>query len=150
MNGTGDVAKKIGMGPFTVLAWVLGMTACNFYGASPPTVGEVPATGPAAILAVTVPDGGWHGRVERVFEREGEVWILVQLQRTPGPAAQMVRAIELTLPAGLPVEPRRIFVAGKTWNWANPERYEFVPSLADVIRQAGASRVIYPVPGGTR
>lgn len=116
-------------------------------GAPLPAKQEISAAAPAT-LTVTVPEGGWHLRIERVFEFEKEIWILAQLQHTPGPSTQMIQTAQAALPAGLPAKTPRIFIAGKTWSWANPEPYEFVPALSAVIKQAGSARVLYPAPAG--
>ncbi len=94
-------------------------------------------------ISVTAPDTGWRVWIERVLERDKEVWILVQLNRPPGPAAQMIHQAKAEIPMPLPNKPIRVFVAGKTWNWANEEPYEFVVSLETVARQAGDARVLY-------
>ncbi|HWA88172.1 MAG TPA: hypothetical protein VG710_18230 [Opitutus sp.] len=94
-------------------------------------------------ISVTVPDAGWRLRVERVLERDDEVWVLARLWRKPGPAAQMIRKAEAAVPVAVPDKPVRVFVAGKTWTWANKEPYEFVASLEGVARRAGEAKVLY-------
>jgi len=143
MRGTAEVARKFGtVFPFG-MAWALGMTSCT--GTPLRSKQEISTPVAAATLTVTVPEGGWHLRIERIFERENEVWILAQLQHTTGPSSQMIQTVQATLPTGLPAKPQRVFIAGKTWKWANQEPYEFVPTLSDVIKQAGAARLLYPV-----
>lgn len=97
-------------------------------------------------IAVTVPDAGWRLRVERVVELDAEVWVLAQLRREPGPAAQMIQQAKAEVPITLPEKHLRVFVAGKKWAWPNDEAYEFVASLEDVVRRAGSARVLYPSP----
>jgi hypothetical protein len=105
-------------------------------------------TSPARVrLAVQTPDAGWRLRIERIIELDRAVWILAQLKREPGPAAQMISTAEAVVPISLPAKALRIFVAGKTWTWRNEEPYEFVPTLAAVIRQAGSARVLLPAEG---
>lgn len=97
-------------------------------------------------IAVTVPDAGWRLRVERVVELDAEVWVLAQLRREPGPAAQMIQQAKAEIPIALPEKHLSVFVAGKKWAWPNDEPYEFVVSLEDVARRAGSARVLYPMP----
>jgi hypothetical protein len=97
-------------------------------------------------IAVTVPDAGWRLRIERVLERDEEVWVLAQLHRRPGPAAQVIRRLEVAVPVELPPKPMRVFVAGKTWAWPAKEPYEFVKSLDEVEQRAGKARVLYAAP----
>ena len=99
-----------------------------------------------AALAVTVPDGGWRLRVERVLDLDREVWVLAQLHREPGPAPQMIQQAKAEIPVALPEKKLRVFVAGKTWGWPNNEPYEFVASLDEVVRRVGSPRALYPVP----
>ncbi|HVU24981.1 MAG TPA: hypothetical protein VHE13_12720 [Opitutus sp.] len=95
-------------------------------------------------IAVTVPDAGWQLRIERVLDCADAVWVLAQLHRKPGPAAQVIRTLEAAVPVAVPDKPVRVFVAGKTWAWPNKEPYEFVASLPQVMRRAGEARVLYP------
>ncbi len=142
MKGAAEVSRKFGTVLSLGMACALGMTS---WAATP--LPSKPEISSADFLTVTVPEGGWHLRIERVLEREDGLWILAQLKHTPGPSSQMIQSVQATLPAGLPAKPRRIFIAGKTWKWANPEPYEFVPALAAVIKQAGSARVLYSAAG---
>ena len=101
---------------------------------------------PAPEIAVTVPDAAWVLRIERVVAVDHGIWIIARLGRRPGPAAQMISTARAALPVALPDEPWRVFVAGKTWSWKNPEPYEFVPSLAPVLARAAEGRVLYAAP----
>ncbi len=76
-------------------------------------------------LAVLTPDAGWGFRVREVRETPTEVWIWAELQRRPGPAAQMLSTVraEVLLPAD---KPQRVFVSGKTWSWPSDEPYTFI------------------------
>lgn len=97
-------------------------------------------------ITVKVPDAGWRLRVEHVVELDAEVWVLAQLRREPGPAAQMIQQARAEIPITLPEKHLRVIVAGKKWAWPNDETYEFVASLDDVIRRAGSAQVLYPPP----
>jgi len=97
------------------------------------------------VLTVKTPDTGWRLQIDHIFERDNEIWILARLDRPPGPAAQMIHPANVEVPIALPAKPLRVFVAGKTWAWRNDETYEFVSSLAPVIRQAERARVLYSV-----
>ena len=97
-------------------------------------------------ISITVPDAGWRLRIERVVELDAEVWVLAQVRREPGMAAQMISQATAPMPVTLPGKRLRVFVAGKTWVWANDEPYEFVASLDEIARRAGPARVLYPAP----
>lgn len=146
MKGAVEVAQKFNAFLFIGVLLVVGMTACVV--ASSPPKKEIPDAEPPAVLSVTVPESGWRLRIERVLERDDEIWILAKLQRSPGASAQMIQQAQAPLPSGLPAKPRKVFVEGKTWHWPNPEPYEFVPALAPVIQQAGPARVLYPKESG--
>ena len=136
------VAQKTGFTSGLVLVAALGLTSCPAADSSPAPakVSSMPTS-----LTMTVPDSGWRLGVERVVELDAEVWVLAQLHREPGPAAQMIRKIEAAIPVALPAKRLRVFVAGKTWAWRNEEAYEFVASLKEVAQRAGAARVLFPV-----
>jgi hypothetical protein len=146
MKGAAEVSRKFGVIFSIGAAWAFGMTAGT--GAPLPANQEISTAAATASLTVTVPEGGWHLRIERVFEFEKEIWVLAQLQHTRGPSTQAIQTVQAALPAGLPAKAQRVFIAGKTWSWANPESYEFVPLLSAVIKQAGSARVLYPAPDG--
>jgi hypothetical protein len=88
-------------------------------------------------LSLLTPDAGWEFHLREVRETGEEVWVWAELTRRPGPAAQQLttRTLSVALPEG---KPRRIFVTGKTWAWANDEPYEFVAQPprwpADAVR----------------
>jgi hypothetical protein len=143
MTPSGKVARKAVSAGGLILMVGLALTSC-VGAATPPNPAN--ALSMPTTLAVTVPDTGWTLRVERVLELDADVWVLAQLRREPGSAAQMIRKIEVTIPVTLPEKRLRVYVAGKTWAWRNDEPYEFVSSLEDVARRAGAARVVFPVP----
>ncbi len=97
-------------------------------------------------LEVTVPDGGWSFKIERILEQPNEIWVLARVERAPGMATQAIATVTAALPAGLPAKPLRVFVAGKTWAWKNDEPYEFVPNLKTVEQRPGTekARVLFP------
>ncbi|MDD3180190.1 MAG: hypothetical protein PHQ04_07530 [Opitutaceae bacterium] len=123
----------------------LGVGSCA--GTPLPPSSRQASAGPVR-LAVQTPDAGWRLRIERIVELERSVWILAQLERQPGPAAQVISTAQAVVFISLPAKPIRTFVAGKTWNWRNEEPYEFVPTLSGVIRQAGPVRVLFPAAAG--
>lgn len=141
MRATAEVARKFGGMIPIGFAWALGTASIAW--ASLPANQQISTGSAAAVLKVTVPESGWHLRIERIFELNDQVWILGQLQRPSGPAAQLVQTVQATLPTGLPAKSLHVFIAGKTWSWPNPEPYEFVATLATVINRAGAARVLY-------
>jgi hypothetical protein len=100
----------------------------------------------ADFVSITVPDSGWHLTIERICERNDEVWILARLRRDPEPASQIVRPVRERIPVTLPAKPRRVFVVGKTWKWTSPsdKSVEFVDSLESVMKNLGKARVLFP------
>lgn len=123
----------------------LALTAC--VGAATPAETATPKeTQMPTTIAVTVPDAGWSLRVERVIELDAEVWVLAQLHRGSGMAAQMISQAKAEIPVTLPAKRLRVFVAGKTWKWANDEAYEFVASFEEVSGREGTARVLFPAP----
>lgn len=98
----------------------------------------------AETVTLTVPEANWHIALVSIYERDDAVWILGELRRDPGPAAQMLRTIGFEIPVTLPNKPRRVFIAGKTWAWKNEEPVEFVPSLASVEKQLGNAKRLFP------
>ena len=142
MNSGNVARKRAGAGG---LVAILGLLLVSCAGATGPV--ETSSAPPMPkYIAVKVPDAGWRLRVEHVVEFDTEVWVLAQLSREPGPAAQMIRQAKAEIPIPLPEKHLRVIVAGKKWAWPNDEAYEFVTSLDDAIRRAGSARVLYPPP----
>lgn len=125
-----------------VVAAGLVLTSCGEVGA--PVAFDAVTPAATTRIRVTVSDGGWRLRIERVIEVGAEVWVFAQLRREPGPAVQVISEVEAVIPVALPEKKLRIFVAGKTWAWQNKEPYDFVPSLEPVVRQAAGGRVLHP------
>ncbi len=134
------VRNSAGLGVVMVAGLLL--TSCSEVGTPLAPSASVPAA--TKMIRVTVPDGGWRLRVERVVEVGAEVWVLAQLRREPVPAIQVISEIEAAVPVAVPPTKLRVFVAGKTWAWPNKEPYEFVPSLEAVLSQATGGRVLHP------
>ncbi len=141
---SGYVAQKtagMAIGLVAILGFALASGAGAAGASAATSIPPMPTT-----ITVKVPDAGWRLRVERVLELDREVWVLAQLRREPGPAAQMIQRITAEIPVALPEKRLRVFVAGKSWAWPNDEGYEFVASLAGVVRRAETGRALYPPP----
>lgn len=137
------VRNSAGLGVAVVAGLLL--TSCSEVGTPVAPSAIVPAA--TKMIRVTVPDGGWRLRVERVVEVGAEVWVLAQLRREPVPAVQVISEIEAAVPVAVPPTKLRVFVAGKTWAWPNNEPYEFVPSLDAALSRAAGGRVLHPAGG---
>ena len=146
MNVPGKVASKC----LFIAVCLLAGWGCAGGAVEAANAKETEAAMKQISIAVTVPDAGWQLRIERVLDRGDEVWVLAQLWRKPGPAAQMIRQVKAEAPVAAPDKPVRVFVAGKTWSWANKEPYEFVASLNDVTQRARDARVLYAAPESGR
>lgn len=142
-----EVARKMASLGGLVAAAGLALTACAGAATSPDSAKTISMP---TNITVTVPDSGWRLGVERVIELDSEVWVLAQLRREPGPAAQVIQKIAAAIPVTLPEKRLRVFVAGKKWNWRNDEPWEFVASLDEVARRAGPARVLYPQPAAPK
>jgi len=66
-----------------------------------------------------VPDGGWKIRIDQVYQTPTHLLAVSKLERSPGPAIQVISQVKDSVKVKAPKLPVRHYVLGKTWNWSN-------------------------------
>lgn len=83
-------------------------------------------------VEMRAPDAGWDLDIEEAYLVDGDIWLIVRLDRRSGPAAQMVTTVSDSATIRAPEDADvRVYVLGKTWNWGD-EPYTILDSR-DVI-----------------
>ena len=79
-------------------------------------------------VQLTVPDGGWKIRIDRVYQTPTHLLAVSKLERSQGLAIQVISQAKDSVKVKAPKLPVRHFVLGKTWNWPNQEPILFFPT----------------------
>jgi len=72
-------------------------------------------------MEMQVPDANWKLAIEEIYEVDDELWVIAQLNREPGNAAQVITDVFDTVGVFSLPKPIRYYVIGKTWSWGNSD-----------------------------
>ena len=92
-----------------------------------------------------VPDGGWKIRIEQVYQTPTHLLAVSKLERSPGPAIQVISQVKDSVKVKAPELPVRHYVLGKTWNWSNgkPESYAFLSDPKELSKKVAGAKLIF-------
>ena len=92
-----------------------------------------------------VPDGGWKIRIEQVYQTPTHLLAVSKLERSPGPAIQVISQVKDSVKVKTPKLPVRHYVLGKTWNWSNgkPESYAFLSGPKELPKKVAGAKLIF-------
>ena len=92
-----------------------------------------------------VPDGGWKIRIEQVYQTSTHLLAVSKLQRSPGPAIQVISQVKDSVKVKAPELPVRHYVLGKTWTWSNgkPESYAFLSDPKELSKKVAGAKLIF-------
>ena len=92
-----------------------------------------------------VPDGGWKIRIEQVYQTPTHLLAVSKLERSPGPAIQVISQVKDSVKVKTPKLPVRHYVLGKTWNWSNgkPESYAFLSGPNELPKKVAGAKLIF-------
>jgi hypothetical protein len=92
-----------------------------------------------------VPDGGWKIRIVQVYQTSTHLLAVSKLERSPGPAIQVISQAKDSVKVKAPKLPVRHFVLGKTWNWSNgkPESYAFLSDPKELPKKVAGAKLIF-------
>ena len=98
-----------------------------------------------------VPDGGWKIRIVQVYQTSTHLLAVSKLERSPGPAIQVISQVKDSVKVKAPKLPVRHFVLGKTWNWPNKEPYSFLSDPKELSKPIAGAKLVFqakakPVP----
>ena len=92
-----------------------------------------------------VPDGGWKIRIDQVYQTSTHLLAVSKLERSPGPAIQVISQVKDSVKVKAPKLPVRHYVLGKTWNWSNgkPESYAFLSDPKELRKKVAGAKLIF-------
>lgn len=97
-------------------------------------------------IELQTPDPSWSVEITEARLVRGEVWVVSELSRGEGPAAQVISSTRdratVSAPADAPVQH---FVLGKTWGWGDEDSdVRFIEERADLGEDFRAGLRVYP------
>ena len=97
----------------------------------------------AVSVQVTVPDGGWKIRIVQVYQTSTHLLAVSKLERSPGPAIQVISQVKDSVKIKATKLPVRHFVLGKTWNWTNKEPYAFLSDPKELSKKVAGAKLVF-------
>jgi len=94
-------------------------------------------------VQVTVPDGGWKIRIDRVYQTPTHLLAFSKLERNPGLAIQVISQAKDSVKIKAPKLPVRHFVLGKTWNWPNQEPVTFLSDPEELTKHIAGAKLFF-------
>ena len=94
-------------------------------------------------VQLTVPDGGWKIRIDRVYQTPTHLLAVSKLERNPGPAIQVISQAKDSVKLKAPKLPVRHFVFGKTWNWPNQEPVAFLSDPKELSKPIAGAKLVF-------
>ncbi len=94
-------------------------------------------------VQLTVPDGGWKIRIDRVYQTPTHLLAVSKLERNPGLAIQVISQAKDSVKVKAPKLPVRHFVLGKTWNWPNQEPYSFLSDPEELTKPIAGAKLVF-------
>ena len=118
-----------------ILAFACLSFACNWVHAQDSTVS----------VQLGVPDGGWKIRIVQVYQTSTHLLAVSKLERSPGPAIQVISQVKDSVKVKAPKLPVRHYVLGKTWNWSNgkPESYAFLSDPKELPKKVAGAKLVF-------
>ena len=94
-------------------------------------------------VQLTVPDGGWKIRIDRVYQTPTHLLAVSKLERNPGLAIQVISQAKDSVKVKAPKLPIRHFVLGKTWNWPNKQPFSFLSDPKELSKPIAGAKLVY-------
>ena len=90
-----------------------------------------------------VPDGGWKIRIVQVYQTPTHLLAVSKLERSPGPAIQVISQVKDSVKVKGPKLPVRHYVLGKTWNWTNKKPYAFLSDPKELSKKVAGAKLVF-------
>ena len=90
-----------------------------------------------------VPDGGWKIRIVQVYQTSTHLLAVSKLERSPGPAIQVISQVKDSVKVKAPKLPVRHYVLGKTWNWTNNLPYAFLSDPKELTKKVAGAKLVF-------
>ena len=102
-------------------------------------------------VQLTVPDGGWKIHIDQVYQTPTHLLAVSMLERSPGPAIQVISQAKESVKVKAPKLPVRHLIMGKTWNWPNKEPFTFLSDPKELSKSIAGAKLVFqaqakPVP----
>ena len=94
-------------------------------------------------VQLTVPDGGWKVRIDRVYQTPTHLLAVSKLERNFGLAIQVISQAKDSVKVKAPKLPIRHFVLGKTWNWPNQEPVTFLSDPKELSKPIARAKLVF-------
>jgi zinc protease len=94
-------------------------------------------------VKLQVPDSGWRIRILEIHKVNKELWVISEVYRMKGMAAQVISTVEDTVTVPVSDLPVTHFVIGKTWNWSDGSPYTFIGSKDEIMKNLNAGECLY-------
>ena len=94
-------------------------------------------------VQLTVPDGGWKIRIDRVYQTPTHLLAVSKLERNPGLAIQVISQAKDSVKVKAQKLPVRHFVLGKTWNWPNQEPVTFLSDPKELPKPIAGAKLVF-------
>ena len=94
-------------------------------------------------VQLTVPDGGWKIRIDQVYQTPTHLLAVSKLERSPGPAIQVISQVKDSVKVKAPKLPVRHYVLGKTWNWTNNLPYAFLSDPKELTKKVAGAKLVF-------
>jgi len=101
------------------------------------------AQGSTVSVQLTVPDGGWKIRIDQVYQTPTHLLTVSKLERSPGPAIQVISQVKDSVKVKAPKLPVRHYVLGKTWNWPNKEPVTFLSDPKELSKPIAGAKLVF-------
>lgn len=94
-------------------------------------------------VTITVPDTGWAVEIDEVHQVDQGLWVISQLTRSAGMAAQMISTVSDSVTVEAGAQPLKHFAIGKTWNWQNTEAVEFLADRKSLDKKLQTGKCLF-------
>ncbi len=83
------------------------------------------------IVKLDAPDAGWHIEIKKIYQTSESLVVISQLQRDEDVTSAVVSTISDSVQVDKPGNdlPVRHYILGKTWDWGDLSKYNFIESM---------------------
>lgn len=128
----------------TVAALIASASALCGCASTPAPAPQLPSR--TVSIEMQTPDPGWRLEITEATLVRGKLWVLAELSRRGGPAAQVISSARDTKTVSAPADaPVQRFVIGKTWGWGDEDSdIRFIESRREIQDELNAGLRVYP------
>jgi len=94
-------------------------------------------------VKLQVPDSGWRIRILEIHKVKQELWVISEVYRMKGMAAQVISTVEDTVTVPVSELPVVHFVVGKKWKWSDGGSITFIGSKNEIMENLKSGECLY-------